>query len=181
MLEILLYVVVGLAVVIAAFLVIVALLPGDFRIARSATMAAPAFDVFAQVNDFHNWNGWNPWGKIDPNMKQTYEGAPAGTGAVYSWVGNKDVGEGRMTITDSRPHERIAIKLEFFKPFKATNAAEFTFKPEAAGTVVTWSMAGTKAFVIKIFSLFMSMDKMVGGQFEKGLADMKSIVERTKA
>jgi uncharacterized protein YndB with AHSA1/START domain len=181
MLETILYVVLGLVGLIAILALIVALMPNDFRVVRSANMAAPAADVFAQVNDFHKWEAWNPWGKIDPTMKQTYEGAPAGVGAVYNWKGNGQVGEGRMTIVDSRPNERIAIKLEFFKPFAATNAAEFTFKPEARGTAVTWSMAGKKIFITKLFSLIMSMDKMLGGQFEKGLADMRAIVERKAA
>jgi hypothetical protein len=162
---------------IVLFLAIVALLPSAFRVARTATISAPAPAVFAQVNDFHNWDAWSPWAKIDPKMKQTYEGAPAGTGAVYSWDGNSDVGAGRMTLTESRPNERIQIKLEFFRPFKGTNAAEFTFKQDGNQTAVTWSMAGNKNFIIKAFSLFMSMDKMIGGQFEKGLATMKSLVE----
>ena len=110
-------------------------------------------------------------------MKQTYEGAPAGVGAIYKWVGNNQVGEGRMTITESRPSELIRIKLEFYKPFAATNTAEFTFKPAANPTAVTWSMTGSKNFMAKAIHLFMNMDKMIGGQFEKGLASMKSIVE----
>jgi hypothetical protein len=129
------------------------------------------------VNDFHNWEAWNPWGKTDPAMKQTYEGAPAGPGAIYTWVGNKEVGEGRMTITESRPSDLIRIKLEFFKPFAATNIAEFTFKPEGNQTVVTWNMTGQNNFKAKAIDLFMNMDKMIGGQFDKGLAEMKSIVE----
>ena len=143
--------------------------------ARESPHPPPA--VFAQVNDFHKWETWNPWGKIDPGMKLTYEGAPAGTGAVYTWCGNNEVGEGRMTITESRPSDLIRIQLEFFKPFKATNAAAFTFKPEGGETAVTWSMTGAKNFVAKAIHLFMSMDKMIGDQFEKGLAEMKSIVE----
>ena len=122
------------AVIIVLFAIIVALQPSDFRVTRSAIMSAPAPAVFAQVNDFHKWEAWNPWGKIDPAMKQTYEGAPTGTGAIYTWIGNKEVGEGRMTITESRPNDLIRIKLEFFKPFAATNTAEFTFKPEGNQT-----------------------------------------------
>jgi hypothetical protein len=168
---------ISLAVIIIVFVIIVAFQPSDFRVARSATMAAPPPAVFAQANDFHKWKAWNPWGKIDPAMKQTYEGAPAGVGAIYTWVGNNEVGEGRMTITESRPSELIRVKLEFFKPFAATNIAEFTFKPEGNQTAVTWSMFGEKNFMAKAIHLFMSMDKMIGGQFEKGLAEMKSIVE----
>jgi carbon monoxide dehydrogenase subunit G len=177
MLEIVLYALLGLAAIIVILVVVVAMQPSEFRITRTAAISAPAADVFAQVNDFHNWQAWSPWAKLDPVMKQTYEGAPAGTGAIYSWIGNKQVGEGRMTLMDSRPNERIQIKLEFLRPFKATNSAEFTFKPEGNQTNVTWSMAGKKNFLFKAFGLFMSMDKMVGSDFEKGLASMKSEVE----
>ena len=135
MLEIILIV---LAVVAVVFLIVVAMQPAQYRVARSATVAAPAQAVFAQVNDFHKWEAWNPWGKIDPAMKHSYEGAPAGTGAIYTWVGNKDVGEGRMTIIESRPSDLIRIKMEFFKPFAGNSIAEFTFKPESNQTVVTW-------------------------------------------
>lgn len=164
-------------VIIIVFVVIIALQPGDFRVARSTLMLAPPPAVFAQVNDFHKWNAWNPWGRIDPAMKQNYDGAPAGPGAVYTWTGNKEVGEGRMTITDSQPNDLIRVKLEFFKPFAATNTAEFTFVPEGNQTRVTWSMFGEKNFMAKAIHLFMNMDKMIGGQFEKGLTDMKAAAE----
>jgi len=171
---------VGAAVVV--FLVVVALQPSDFRIERSATMRAPAAAAFAQVNDFQNWRAWSPWEKIDPALKRTYEGPKAGTGASYAWVGNKDVGEGRMTITESRPGELVRIRLEFFKPFAAVNAAEFTFKPSAGGknegTAVTWTMTGRNNFLSKAICLFVNMDSMVGGMFEQGLAQMKTVVER---
>ncbi|HKS37269.1 MAG TPA: SRPBCC family protein [Verrucomicrobiae bacterium] len=107
--------------------------------------------------------------------KQTHEGAAAGTGAIYSWAGNKEVGEGRMTITESRPNELIRIKLEFLKPFAAVNTTEFAFAPAGNQTAITWSMTGTNNFMAKAFCMFMEMDKMVGGDFEKGLAQMKSI------
>jgi hypothetical protein len=164
-------------VIIIVLVVIVALQPGDFRVARSTLIPAPPPAVFAQVNDFHKWNAWNPWGKIDPAMKQNYEGAPAGPGAIYTWTGNKEVGEGRMTITDSRPSDLVQVKLEFYKPFAATNTAEFTIVPEGNQTRVTWSMFGEKNFMAKAIHLFMNMDKMIGGQFEKGLADMKTAAE----
>ena len=105
------YIGIGVAVVIVGLIVIVALLPPEFRVARKAAIAAPPADTFAQVNDFHKWEAWSPWAKIDPTMKQTYEGAPAGTGAVYTWDGNKNVGAGRMTITESRPSDLVRIKL----------------------------------------------------------------------
>jgi uncharacterized protein YndB with AHSA1/START domain len=168
---------IAVAAIFVVLAVIVALQPSEFRVARSTTISAPPSAVFVQVNDFHKWEAWNPWGKIDPAMKQTYEGAPAGTGAIYTWAGNNEVGEGRMAIIESRPSELIRVKLEFFKPFAATNTAEFTFKPEANQTVVTWSMFGEKNFMAKTIHLFMNMDKMIGGQFEKGLAEMKSLVE----
>jgi len=174
MLEIIL---IALAVIVVAFLIVVTMQPAQYRVARSATVAAPAQAVFAQVNDFHKWEAWNPWGKIDPAMKYSYEGAPVGTGAVYSWVGNKEVGEGRMTITESRPSDLIQIKMEFFKPFAGNSIAEFTFKPEGNQTAVTWSMTGENNFMAKAIHLFINMDKMIGGQFEKGLAQIKSLVE----
>jgi hypothetical protein len=170
---------IALAVIVIVFVIVVAMQPSEFHVARSAAISVPAPAVFTQVNDFHKWEAWNPWGKIDPAMKQAYEGAPAGTGAIYTWVGNKEVGEGRMTITESHPSDLIRIKLEFFKPFAGNSVAEFTFKPEGDQTVVTWSMAGENNFTAKAIHLFMAMDKMIGGQFEKGLAQMKSIVEAT--
>jgi hypothetical protein len=167
-------------VIVILFVVIVALQPSEFRVARGTTICALPAVIFAEVNDFHKWEAWNPWGKIDPAMKQTYEGAPMGTGAIYAWAGNKEVGEGRMTITESRPNDLIRIKLEFFKPFAGNSIAEFTFKPEANQTAVTWSMAGENNFMAKAIHLFMNMDKMIGSQFEKGLADMKAVVEGAK-
>jgi uncharacterized protein YndB with AHSA1/START domain len=168
---------IALAVIVIVLVVVVVMQPSEFRVARSTTISAPPTAVFAQVNDFHKWEAWNPWGKIDPAVKQTYEGAPAGTGAIYRWSGNKEVGEGRMTITESRPSDLIRIQLEFFKPFAGNSIAELTFKPEGNQTAVTWSMTGTNNFMAKAIHLFINMDKMIGGQFEKGLADMKSVVE----
>ena len=169
---------IGVGVVILVFVIVVATRPADFRVSRSASIAAPQPAVFAQVNDFRRWEAWNPWGKIDPTMKQTYEGAPAGKGAIYNWVGNKQVGEGRMTITESRPHDLILINLEFFKPMPGVCLTEFTFKPEGnEATAVTWTMTGKHNFIAKGMALFMDMDKMIGDQFEKGLAAMKSTVE----
>ena len=168
---------IGLAVVLVALLGLIATRPSTFHIERSTKISAQPEVVFGLINDFHKWEGWSPWAKIDPNMKTIYEGAPAGTGAVYSWAGNTDVGEGRMTLTESRPSELVRIKLEFKKPFEATNTTEFSFKPEADKTLVTWSMAGENNFMAKAFGLVMNMDKMVGGDFEKGLAQLKSVAE----
>lgn len=173
------WILIAVGAIVAVFVVIVALQPSDFRIERSAAIAAPAPAVFDQVNDFRNWLAWSPWEKLDPQLKRTYDGPQAGNGAQYAWAGNKDVGEGRMTILDSRPGELVKIKLEFFKPFAATNTAEFSFKPNAGGgTAVTWSMTGENNFVARAFCLFVNMDRMVGGQFEQGLAQMKTVAER---
>jgi hypothetical protein len=180
MLEIILYILIGLTILIGIFAAVVAMQPSAFRIERSASMSASPSAPFAQVNDFHNWDGWSPWAKLDPTMKQTYAGPQAGTGAIYMWLGNKQVGEGRMAITESRPNEFIRIDLQFIQPFKANNIAEFSFKPDGQKTTVTWSMSGTKNFMFKAMGLFMSMDKMVGKDFEKGLASMKEIVEAKK-
>ena len=157
--------------------VIIALQPSDFRISRSTTINAPAATVFEQINDFHKWDAWSPWAKLDPTMKKSYEGAAAGVGAMHSWSGNDQVGEGRMTLTESRPSERIRIKLEFLKPFAATNTAEFSFKPVGNQTTVIWSMFGTNNFMAKAFGLLMNMDKLVGADFEKGLAQLKLVSE----
>src|SRR5579872_6514027 len=167
-------IVIALVVIVAVFLVIVALQPADYRVARTASISAPPETVFAQVNDFHKWEAWSPWAKLDPEAKNTFEGPSAGAGAIFTWAGNKKVGEGRMTLTESRPSELINIKLEFIKPYPSVCATEFAFKPEGSQTAVTWTMSGRKDFVSKAFCMFMNMDKMVGGDFEKGLAQMKS-------
>jgi carbon monoxide dehydrogenase subunit G len=169
---------IAVALIIVVFLIVVALQPSDFHVTRSATISAPPEAVFAQVNDFHNWRAWSPWEKMDPELERSYEGPSAGTGAKYSWVGNSDVGEGSMTITESRPSELIRIKLEFIKPMEGTSDTEFTFEPKGDETEVTWDMKGENNFVGKAFCLFMNMDKMIGDQFEEGLARMKSVAER---
>ena len=170
-------IIVGVA--LAIFLVIVAFSPADFKITRTANMSAMEDTIFEQVNDFHNWENWSPWAKMDPTMQQAYEGAPAGKGAIYTWLGNKKVGQGKMTIMDSKPGKSVLIKLEFLKPFKATNMAEFTFKPMGNQTAVNWTMSGNKNFIFKAVCMFMDMDKVVGADFEKGLAAMKAHVEST--
>jgi hypothetical protein len=167
----------ALVVIIVAFVIIVALQPAEYRVTRSATIAAAAPVVFGNVNDFHKWEAWSPWEKLDPTMKRTFEGPPAGTGAVYAWAGNNKVGEGRMTLTESRAPELIKIRLDFIKPFASTADTEFTFKPEGNQTAVTWTMTGRNNFVSKAFCLFMNMDKMVGGDFERGLTGLKAVSE----
>jgi hypothetical protein len=171
------FILLGLAAIIAIFLIVAAMQPADFRITRSATIAAPPSVVFEQINDFRKWNDWSPWAKLDPNAKNSFEGPPAGVGASFAWAGNNKVGEGKMTITVSQPNEVVLMKLEFIKPFAATNMTEFTFKPEANQTTVTWSMFGRNNFMSKCMGLIMNCDKMVGGQFEKGFANLKAIVE----
>ena len=177
LLKILVGVAAAVVLVVGALALIVAMRPSEFRIERSTTIAAPAPAVFTQVNDFHNWQAWSPWAKLDPDVKNSYDGAPAGKGAVFAWAGNTKVGEGRMTITESRPSELVRVKLEFLKPFTATNTAEFTFKPEGDRTAVTWSMFGHNNFISRAVFLFMDMDKALGGEFEKGVASMKSAAE----
>jgi len=168
---------IGCAVIVVGLVAIVATRPAEFRVTRRTTIAAPAQAVFAQVNDFHKWEAWNPWARIDPTMTRTYEGARAGSGAVYTWAGNNEVGAGRMTLIESRPNDLIRVRLDFLKPFRSTSIAEFTFTPEGDHTVVTWSMSGRNNFIAKAVHLVIHMGKMIGGNFEKGLASMKAAVE----
>ena len=177
----LLKILISVVVVIAVLVVVISLRPSRMHIERSLAMNAPAQVVFEQVNDFHAWAGWSPWEKMDPQMKRTFSGAGSGVGAIYAWSGNNKVGEGRMTIEKSDAPSRIEIKLEFFKPWQATNKATFTFTPSGGGTTVTWAMDCTHNFAAKAFGLFMNFDKMIGGDFEKGLAAMKGIAEGDRA
>jgi len=168
---------IGLALLIAVFVVIVYRQPGQFRIERSVLVDATPEKVFAQVNDFHNWDAWSPWAKLDPAAKNTFEGPPAGVGAIFRWAGNNEVGEGSMTIIESTPVELVRIKLEFIKPFEDQSTAEFKFVPQEGQTEVTWSMFGENNFISKAFCMFMDMEEMLGGQFEQGLAQLKSVTE----
>jgi len=168
---------VGLAAAVVALVAYVAMQPSEFRVERSAHIAAAPPDVFRQVNDFRNWEAWSPWAKLDPNAKATFEGPTSGTGAVFNWSGNEKVGEGRMTLIESRPSELIRIKLDFLQPMEGTSTAEFTFRPQGAETAVTWSMSGHNNFIGRAICLFMSLDKVMGGDFEKGLTNLKSVVE----
>jgi hypothetical protein len=166
-----------LVVAVAAILVVAVLKPDAFRIERSASMQAPPEKIHPHINDFHAWAAWSPWEKLDPNLKRTFNGPKSGKGAIYEWEGNKKVGQGRMEITDASPSQ-ITIKLDFIKPFSANNTAEFTLAPEGAGTKVNWAMIGRQPFMFKVMSVFMSMDKMVGKDFEAGLANLKAIAEK---
>lgn len=171
------YILGGIAVVLVLFVIVVSLRPAEFLVTRSLAIGAPARVVFDQVNDLHLWEPWSPWAKLDPNSRATFDGPPSGQGTSMAWAGNNKVGEGRMTIVESRPHELIRFRLEFLKPMKATNSAEFTFKPDAGRTLVTWSMSGRNGFVGKLFGMFVNCDAMVGGQFEQGLASLKQVAE----
>jgi hypothetical protein len=168
---------IGVGALLGLLLVVIALQPETFHVERSISMAASPDAAFAQVNDFHAWSAWSPWEKLDPTMKRSYDGAAQGVGAKYAWVGNKDVGEGRMTIEQSEPSSKVVIKLEFLKPFAATNTATFTFTKTPAGNKTTWAMDGNNNFVSKAFSLVMNMDKMIGPDFERGLAGIKAAAE----
>jgi Polyketide cyclase / dehydrase and lipid transport len=169
---------IALAVIFIVLIVIVALQAPDFRYTRSIIISAPASTVFAQVNDFHNWKAWSPWVKYDPAAKNFFDGPSAGKGAIFKWSGNNRIGEGINTIIESRQSELIKIKIEFLRPFKATNTAEFTFKTENNQTVVSWSMFGKNNFMSKAMGLIMNCEKMIGGQFEEGLANLKSVAEK---
>lgn len=171
------YILLALAVIVIVLLIVIAMRPPTFRITRSATINAPPAVVFGMVNDFRNWLSWSPWEKLDPNLQRTHSGAPFGVGAVYAWTGNKKVGEGRMTILESRPNEFIRLKLEFLKPFKVTNTTEFVFNGAGNQTEVVWSMIGRNNFFFKAMGLFVSMEKMIAPDFERGLANMKNVAE----
>lgn len=170
-------VLIGIAVVFVILLGVVATRPNTYHVERSATIAAPPQAVYPMIEDFHQWKHWSPWEKIDPAMKTDFSGPESGVGASYHWAGNDEVGEGRMTITDVRPVSEIAIKLEFLKPWQATNACKFTIDSVGDSTKVTWAMDGNHNFISKAMGMFMPMAKMIGPDFEKGLASMKSLAE----
>jgi uncharacterized protein YndB with AHSA1/START domain len=167
----------GAGAVVAGILGYAAMRPGSFRVERSARIDAPPDRVFAVINDFHEWPSWSPWEEIDPAMNRTHSGPTNGKGAIYEWKGNKKVGEGRMEITESIPSQKVGIKLDFLKPFEAHNNVEISLAPSGKSTDVTWAMFGESPFLMKVMGLFMSMDKMVGKDFEKGLAKLKARVE----
>src|SRR5262249_18024792 len=162
---------------IVAALAFIATRPEDFRIERSARISAPPDAVFSIINDLRQWGRWSPYDKRDPNMKKTFEGPSAGPGAMYSWNGNNDVGEGRLTILESKPGELVSMKLEFSRPFKANNQVNFKLAPSDGGTRVSWIMDGKNNFITKAMSIFMDMDKMVGKDFEQGLANLNTLAQ----
>jgi uncharacterized protein YndB with AHSA1/START domain len=168
-----------LGVILSLILGVAAFQPNEFKVERSLVIPAPAQKIFPLVNDFHFWAEWSPWSKMDPNMKVNFQGPSSGVGAHYAWSGNKDVGEGSMTIRDSQPNSLIQFDLDFKVPMEAHHQTVFTFQTENAGTKVTWIMTGNVNYVGKVLHLFMNMDKMVGESFEKGLNDLKAIAEKS--
>lgn len=167
-----------LLALVSALIAYISFLPDKFRIARSIVIDAPPEVVFRHINDFHNWADWSPWAKLDPDMKEEYGGTPQGYGAIYSWSGDKQVGVGQMEIVESRQGERVGIKLEFKKPFKAKHDVQFNLKPLGENsTEVTWAMSGHHEFVGKAMHKFLNIDKTVKAQFDRGLADLKRVVE----
>ncbi len=164
------------AVMIGAVLIAATLRPDDFRVERTAVIKAAPEKIFPMINDLHRFNTWNPFEKMDPAIKGSYSGAESGRGAAYAWESSK-VGTGRMEIVDTEPTRKVVMSLQFLKPFAGNNTAEFTLAPQADSTAVTWAMYGKSAFIPKLMGLFFSQDRMIGGSFESGLANLKAQVE----
>ena len=167
-----------IVVLIAGVLILAATKPDTFRVQRAASIKAPPEKVFALINDFNRWGAWSPWEKKDPAMKRTFGATTSGKGATYAWEGNKDVGQGRMEIAESVPSSKVALNLDFVKPFQAHNVVEFKLEPKGDATNVTWAMQGDTPYFAKIIHVFINMDKMVGKDFEAGLANLKAIAEQ---
>ncbi|MES2313547.1 MAG: SRPBCC family protein [Pseudomonadota bacterium] len=173
MFKIILIVVVVLIVLVLAF---ATTRPGTFKVERAATIKAPPERILAFINDFRQWVVWSPWERLDPALKRSYSGSASGPGAVYGWHGNSKVGQGRMEIMASSP-SATTIKLDFIKPFEAHNIADFTLAPRGGSTLVTWTMHGPNPYLAKLMHLFFNMDRLVGGDFERGLANLKAAAE----
>jgi hypothetical protein len=166
---------------VLAFLGYVAMQPTEGHVVRSATIAAPPAAVFPHVNELKKWDAWSPWAKLDPNAKVSFAGPVAGAGAKFSWSGNDEIGEGTMTIVDSKPDELVNIRTDFTKPFAGTSVTDFTFKPEGGSTVVTWDMkTDQSSFLMRAMCVIFNGNKMIGDQFEKGLSSLKTVVEGNK-
>lgn len=170
---------IGLVVVIALFLGYVASRPADYHVERSANLAASPSALFDQVNNHHKFVVWNPFMKLDPKVKNTFTGPESGVGAVCSWDGNSDIGAGSCTITESKPNELVRCRMDWKRPMEGVATVDFTFQPAGDKTKVTWSMYGKNNFLGKLVSVFMDCDKMVGPQFEKGLADLGKVAAAT--
>ena len=171
-------IIIVIVIAIAAVLVYAATRPDSFRIERSATIKSAPDRIYALLDNFHNWSQWSPWEKLDPNLQRKFAGPEAGKGAVYEWQGDKNVGQGRMEITDSTHASRLLIKLDFLKPFEAHNTADFSLTPDGQGTKIVWAMYGPSPFMSKLMGIFFNMDKMVGKDFDTGLANLKAIAEK---
>jgi len=170
-----------LVLLIAAVLVAASFQSEDMNVSRSATIPAAPEAVFKVVNDFRQWDAWSPWANKDPEMKKSLEGPPEGVGAVYKWSGNMEVGEGSTRLVESKPNEKIGMKLDFVRPMEGSSDVQFTFVPEGAGTKVTWSMQSKKPFAGKVFGLFVDCEKMCGDQFSEGLANLAKVVAAAPA
>ena len=167
-----------IGVVLIIVLILAASKPDTFRVQRTATVKADPGKVFPCINDFHNWVAWSPFEKLDPNMQKTFSGAASGKGAVYEWKGNSKAGMGRMEILKSSIPSKVVIKLDFLKPFEGHNTSEFKMSPKGDSTEVSWEMYGPSSFMTKIMHVFINMDKMLGKDFEAGLANLKAVAER---
>jgi uncharacterized protein YndB with AHSA1/START domain len=177
MFEIVAIVAIVLAVAIAIVLILAATKPDTFSVQRATTVRAPAEKIFALINDFHRWGTWSPYEARDPAMKRSYSGPANGVGAVYGWDGNNNVGAGRMEILETSPPAKIVIKLDFFKPFEGHNTAEFTILPQGDATDVRWVMHGPAPFMSRLMQVFINLDRMIGKDFEIGLANLKRLTE----
>ena len=165
-------------VLVAAVLLFAATRPDSIRVQRSTSIKAAPEKIFPLIADFHAWSAWSPWEKLDPAMKRTHSGAPSGKGAAYAWDGNNDVGAGRMEIAEVGPPSRITIKRDFSRPMEGHNTAEFTLVPKGDASEVTWTMVGPSPYLSKLIGLFLDMDKMIGKDFEAGLANLKALAEK---
>jgi len=178
MFEVIVIIAIVLALAVVAVLIMAATKPDSFSVQRAAVINAPAEQVFPLIADFHEWRKWSPWEDRDPALKRTYDGAERGKGAVYAWEGNRNVGSGRMEILEANAPSLVKIKLDFLKPFEAHNIAEFTILPQGNATNLSWVMRGPAPFMSKVMQVFMSFDKMIGKDFETGLARIKSVSEQ---
>ena len=169
------------AIALVGFIAYVATRPNELRVSREATIAAPPERIYAHLANLRGWGPWSPWERKDPGMKRTFEGPESGVGAAYGWEGNKDVGSGRMEVTKATSPSYLAIDLHFLKPFEARNTAEFTLEATGAATRVAWVMFGPANFMSKLMGVFMDMDRMIGRDFEAGLANLKALCEKPAA
>lgn len=171
-------IVIAVVVVIAAILIVAAMRPGAFEVKRSIVIDASRERIFPLIDDFNAWRTWSPYETKDPNMQRAFSGSPSGKGAVYAWDGNSQVGKGSIEIVDSIPPSQVTIKLDMLKPIEGHNIVNFTLQPQGEGTLVTWAMRGAYPFISRLIGLFMNMDRMIGGDFEAGLARLKAVAEK---